>query len=77
MVKESYNVLLQEGDYANKKANKQVEKIAQIYWSVAAAIYLIWSFVTFNWGITWIIWPIAGVLFGVVSAIINATYKAE
>lgn len=77
MIKESYCVLLQEGGYADKKANRQVEKIGQIYWSVAAAIYLIWSFVTFNWGITWIIWPIAGVLFGVLSAIINATYKAE
>lgn len=77
MTKGSYNVLLQEGEYSNKKANRQVDKIAQIYWSVAVAIYLIWSFTTFNWGITWIIWPIAGVLFGVVSAIVNATYKEE
>lgn len=38
--------------------------IASFYWPLAVVIYLAWSFIGDAWGISWIIWPIAGVLFG-------------
>lgn len=43
-------------------SNKTVEAIMSVYWSTVTSIYLIWSFVTFDWSITWIVWPIAAIV---------------
>lgn len=40
-----------------------IRVIAAVYWPLAAAIYLAWSFGTGDWQISWIIWPVAGVLY--------------
>ncbi len=55
-----YELLLSEGEY--KKGNEELDRITSIYWSIVAAIYLAWSFLTNDWHITWIVWPIAGIL---------------
>jgi hypothetical protein len=39
-----------------------VAAIMSVYWSTVTCIYLCWSFITFDWGITWIIWPIAAII---------------
>lgn len=69
-----YKQLMQEEEYAPSHKNRSdlVEKIGSVYWPVVVAIFLGWSFLTMDWGRTWIIWPVAGVLFGAVSAICNA-----
>lgn len=41
--------------------NKTVEQIMSVYNPAILCIYLIWSFLTFDWHITWIIWPVAAV----------------
>ena len=41
--------------------NKTVEEIMSVFWPVVTCVYLIWSFLTFDWHITWIIWPIAAI----------------
>ncbi len=71
MVKSSFDTLLQEGEYTKeeKLAKKKMEPFAGAYWCLATAIYLAWSFLTTNWGTTWIVWPVAGVLFAALSAI--------
>ena len=43
--------------------------IAGIYWTLVTADYLAWSFWSGEWNRTWIIWPVAGVLFGAVIGI--------
>ena len=65
---ECCNKLLQEGEFTieNKKSEKAVGKITSAYWLIATAIFLTWSFVTNDWHKTWIVWPIAGVLYSVV-----------
>ncbi|MBQ7315335.1 MAG: hypothetical protein IJW83_04965 [Clostridia bacterium] len=65
--------LLKEGDYSErgKRKSKITEAIGTAYWLIATAVYLGWSFLTNNWHITWVIWPIAGVLFAVVELICN------
>ena len=70
----SYQMLLQEGDYSiqHKAQNGKNDHIAAIYWGLAIAIYLTISFITNAWNRTWIVWPIAGVTYGVVIAIANA-----
>lgn len=45
-----------------------IEAIAGPYWIGCTAIFLAWSFISSDWGITWMIWPIAGVLFGAIAA---------
>ncbi len=40
----------------------RVEDGMSVYWQTVTAIYLCWSFLTFQWGISWLIWPVAGVL---------------
>ena len=73
LIHESFTKLLQEGDFTpEKKANgKVIEKIAGIYWCVVTAIYLLWSFLTNDWGYTWLVWPVAGVLFGGIACAVH------
>lgn len=46
------------------------ETIMDVYWPSITCIYLCWSFITFDWHISWIIWPIAGVLHGALKSIL-------
>lgn len=43
-------------------SNKTVEAIMSVYWSTVTCIYLIWSFLSFDWDITWIVWPVAAIV---------------
>lgn len=60
--------LLQEGEYSVPEKNAR-KKIGGIYWPAVTAIYLAYSFLTMNWGSSWIIWPVAGVLYGAICAV--------
>ena len=76
MTKDSYNKILQEGDYSKaKKENKIMNAIAPAYWLLVTAGYLAWSFTSRNWGFTWIVWPIAGIIFGAISAVADQVTK--
>lgn len=70
----SHEKLLQIGDYApeKKRANKKMSVIAGIFWCGIVSVYLLLSFTTMSWGRTWIIFPVAGVLFGGISALVHA-----
>ncbi len=65
LIDESYKILLQEGDYdkKEKKKSKAVDAASRIYWCLVTGGYLAWSFITEDWKFTWIVWPVAGVLF--------------
>ncbi len=41
--------------------SKTAETIVTCYWPAVTSLYLIISFLTFQWHITWIIWPVAAV----------------
>lgn len=71
--KGTYSQLLQVGDYTpeNKEANRAVEKFAAVYWCVVTAIYVGYSLLTGDWGRSWIIWPVAGILFGAAAGFIK------
>lgn len=72
MIHASYDKLLQTGDYT--PGRKKAEKFSGAYWSVVVAIYLGYSFLTGNWGFSWIIFPVAGVLYGAISAVLGAIF---
>ena len=67
------------GQYANGSAyvkptkykSKTAQTVVEVYWPTVTCLYLIFSFLTFRWDLTWIIWVIAGVFHRVV--MINCT----
>ena len=58
----SFERVLQTGEFSAKKKRiaKENELADGAYWGIATAIYLLTSFLTSAWHITWIIWVIAG-----------------
>lgn len=75
----AFKKLLQQDDYdkKHKKANSLLEPIAGVYWTLATALYLFISFTKNNWAESWIIWPVAGVLFATISIIVTSFEKSK
>ena len=75
--RDSCAILLQEGDYSEEKKEEQkrTQTLSAVYWGVVTAGYLGYSFVTMDWKRSWIVWPVAAVLYGVVVAIFTAVKK--
>ena len=73
--KGGFDKLLEEGDYT--RLNKKVGKYDGIYWAIVTAIYLGWSFVTLRWEFTWIVWPVAGVLFAAYREVMKAIVRSK
>ncbi len=73
IIRSSYDTLLQEGEFskAEKRAKRKLDALHGAYWCLVTAIYLGWSFWTMRWDFTWIVWPVAGVLFAAVSAVLK------
>lgn len=70
----AYDQILREGSYtvAERKKEEICDRIAGVYWPIVVAAYLIWSFMTYDWQITWLIWPVAGLVFAAISAALGA-----
>jgi hypothetical protein len=79
MQRDIYDRLLRKGEYAPKniKAERIIGAIASVYWPLMVLLYLLWSFLLNAWGTSWILWPIAGILFGVLSAILRIVVKGH
>ena len=69
----SMQKLLKEGDYAlrDRRKIRIKETVSTAYWLTATAVYLGWSFLTDAWKTTWVVWPIAGILFAAVMCLCN------
>ncbi len=67
----SIDILLKKGDYSEqaRNRNRKSESIGGIYWPIVVIIYLAWSFISGRWDFTWIIWPLAGILFAAIVAL--------
>lgn len=72
--------LLEEGDYVRprKRQNGVVGAISSIYWLTVTAAYLLWTFGPW-WDAqpqdTWILWAVAGLLYGAVMALMRGIRK--
>lgn len=75
----SYKVLLQEGDYdlESKEFNREYEWFNGVYWMAITAGYLLYSWLTSNWHISWIVWPIAGITFGIIQVILRTKIERK
>ncbi len=76
---DSFRQLLEEDDYSReaKSVEKRYGWISGTYWMLVTAGYLAWSFITGCWDRSWIVWPIAGVLYGAIYGILRALNKRE
>ena len=70
IVKSGYDRLMLEGEYKpeTKEENRKIEKFGSAYWPIVVAVYLGWSLLTHDWQITWIVWPVAALVFAGISA---------
>ncbi len=74
----SYEKLLEEGEYTRRsKAGKKgiLGALSGAYWIIITAVYLAVSLPNDNWDETWVIWPVAALIFaawrGIAAAVIN------
>lgn len=67
----AYSILLEEGDYtrSKKQETQRNETVSAVYWCLITAGYLAYSFITGEWQRSWIVWPVAGVLYACVLAL--------
>ena len=74
VVWDGFRQLLEEDDYSreSKATEKKYGWISGTYWMLVTAGYLAWSFIAGSWDRSWIVWPIAGVLYGAVYGILRA-----
>lgn len=77
MVQDSFEKLLQQKDYTvkHKAVNKRTSWFPRAYWLTVTAGYLGVSFYNNRWDRTWIVWPVAGVLFAAIYGTMNAIFK--
>ena len=69
----SYQRLLQTDEFAPQtkmdgEDSGVYEAISGAYWCLVTGVYLLWSFLSHDWGITWIIWILASAGQGLIEA---------
>lgn len=80
MYQSALEKLLEEGDYSRKKKEKKgiISLVTVVFWLTVVAIYL---FMILSEVVdkkqSWIIWPIAGVLFAMIITIISSIEKKD
>ena len=76
----AFDVLLGKGDYINKAAIKKsgriIGTVAAVYWPVIVAVNMYLLFVV-RAQYFWVIWPVAGVLFGAFCAGVSVWYATK
>lgn len=56
-------------DYARRE--RSIGRIAAVLWILTVAVYLVWSFVWDAWKISWLVFPVAGLMTGAVGAALS------
>lgn len=80
---ESMQKLLKEGDYTDerKERSRTNGTVASIYWCIVVAIYLAWLFLEKDPkngdSRSWVVFPVAGVLFAAVLGIVHLINKRK
>ncbi len=79
MIWDSYEKLLQVGDYTpeEKETNRKIDFFPGVYWCIVTAIFLGISFYYNSWERSWIVWPVAGVLFVALLGVAKAVVKKK
>ena len=75
----SMQKLLEEGDYTKQKKaiSKGTGAVAAGFWLLVVALYLAYSFYTDDWKNSWIVWPVAGVVFAAMMVMLDGFWKKK
>ncbi len=76
----SFEKLLQEGDYSVEKKEKKggiIGAITTAYWLLVTAGFLCYSLPRNNWRDSYIIWPVAGVVYAALVVVLNAIQNSK
>ncbi len=80
-VQESFEKLLQEGDYTieKKSMSKKTSFFSVAYWCVAVAVFLVLSNINteFSWKYLGLYWPVVALVFVAIKAILKAIVNAK
>lgn len=73
-IRESMSKLLKLNEYshdskAKREESRLIRAFAAIVWPLAACFYLYTGFVYNRWHINWVVFPIVGILFGMISGV--------
>ncbi len=68
----AYQKLLQQDEFSeeNKRLSSRTKNFNDAFWPLVVFLYLLLSFTTKRWDITWLIWPAAAAVFPLVRSII-------
>ena len=75
--KESFSLAYGVRGIVSKRRGRRLSFLPGAYWCLATAVYLFWSFRTELWERTWIVWPVAGLLYVALYGILKATVKGK
>ncbi len=76
---EGYKKLLKRGEYSveSRQGNKVIGAVDSIVWPVATAVFLIWGFIYDGWGISWIVYPVTGIIFRIFCSVYKSIKGIE
>ena len=61
-----------EPEGGRRYSNKIIAKGMSVYWPTVTCFYIMMSFITFAWGISWVIWPMAWIVAEVIGRVFRA-----
>lgn len=69
----SFQQLLRQGDFdlSERERTHKSRRFGGFYWPVVTAAYLGVSFLTERWDISWVIWPVAALIFAGIRALLD------
>lgn len=74
-----FSKLLEDGRFTREHKKHETDStsasVMGIYWLAVTAAYLGYSFITMDWGRSWIIWPIAAILCGILGIVMKMVKK--
>jgi transcriptional regulator with XRE-family HTH domain len=65
IVDSSFSALLEEDDYT-RGAKLFDKRFSGMFWGITTAGYLLISFLAGLWNITWVVWPVTGIIWGAI-----------
>jgi hypothetical protein len=76
---DSHKKLLKEGEYSEKsrKGDRVIGAVASVVWPLTTIIFFIWGFAFNGWEISWIVFPVVGILFGIFCSIYKSLKGIE
>lgn len=75
----SMEKLLKEGEYEEKEKERSAfkEAVGFIYWGMITAIYFLWSFLSFEWHLSWLAFAVGGILFPAYMTVCDMIFKRK